>query len=334
MMHGRITNYEAVSIRKVEAGVAAIAALIGAEAELGQLRFALTAPEAVGAGWLLACMIGDIDPIAFDIWLDDRLLRAWFDAAALPDRLDLIPDMLRPLLIEALLDGLGATCTGDHDIYIRAISAEMAPVTSTWMGLAITFAGVSHCGLLSGSDRALIEIAARLSGIKPRSQPMRWMAVPMVIELARVSLPLSEIKAAHPGDLFSWPGASHATKRITLVAADRWRWRIRWPASGYDDKNWEIVDQMTVEQSPPAPGGDEGLDAMPVELRFEIGRASRPLSELETWHEGSIITLPEATIEDGVAVSIVANGTLIGAGELVRIGNEAGIRIRWIGRRD
>lgn len=66
------------------------------------------------------------------------------------------------------------------------------------------------------------------------------------------------------------------------------------------------------------------LDELPVQLVFEVGRTDLPLGELRKLDEGSVLPIAPTT---GNVVNIVANGRLIGTGDLVKIGAGLGIRI-------
>lgn len=71
------------------------------------------------------------------------------------------------------------------------------------------------------------------------------------------------------------------------------------------------------------------LEDLPVQLVFEIGRCELPLSEIRKLGEGSIVpTAPSAAN----AVNILANGRLVGNGELVKIGAGLGVRVLRLSR--
>lgn len=70
--------------------------------------------------------------------------------------------------------------------------------------------------------------------------------------------------------------------------------------------------------------GDAEIDALPVKLIFELGRAEMPLGDLRRLEAGSVVPLARALDE---AVDIVANGRRIGRGSIVRIGDAVGVRV-------
>ena len=65
------------------------------------------------------------------------------------------------------------------------------------------------------------------------------------------------------------------------------------------------------------------MDELPVRLVFEAGRAEVPLGELGQVGPGHVFALPGAA---GL-VHILANGRRIGQGELVQVGEGAGVRV-------
>ncbi|KUM27483.1 translocation protein [Mesorhizobium loti] len=70
---------------------------------------------------------------------------------------------------------------------------------------------------------------------------------------------------------------------------------------------------------------DAELDDVEITLVFECGRWLMPLGELRSAGEGHIFELGRPV--DG-PIDIVANGRRIGRGDIVRIGDELGIRLR------
>lgn len=66
------------------------------------------------------------------------------------------------------------------------------------------------------------------------------------------------------------------------------------------------------------------VNALPIQLSFKIGETSLSIGEIKTLGTGSLITVPggpDATLE------ILANGSKIGIGELVAIGEKRAVRV-------
>ncbi|WP_244919903.1 type III secretion system cytoplasmic ring protein SctQ [Rhizobium grahamii] len=83
--------------------------------------------------------------------------------------------------------------------------------------------------------------------------------------------------------------------------------------------------QMTKEPESRQQLSDSDLDDVEIMLVFECGRWPMPLGELRSAGEGHVFELGRPI--DG-PVDILANGRLIGRGDIVRIGDELGIRLR------
>lgn len=80
------------------------------------------------------------------------------------------------------------------------------------------------------------------------------------------------------------------------------------------------------ESEKAATGGPQtgGVDEVPVQLIFELGRTEARVAELETLRDGYVFDLGKPLSQ---SVDILANGRRIGAGELVRLGDTIGVRV-------
>jgi type III secretion protein Q len=73
--------------------------------------------------------------------------------------------------------------------------------------------------------------------------------------------------------------------------------------------------------------GKVELAALPVRIHVVLSQVELSLKELEGLTDGSIIQLDK---QDLGAVQLVANGRVLGAGELVEIDDRLGVEItRW-----
>lgn len=66
------------------------------------------------------------------------------------------------------------------------------------------------------------------------------------------------------------------------------------------------------------------LAAVPLRVSVEVGSASLSLATLLTLGEGSVVELDRATTD---LLDIFANGTLLARGEIVKVGENYGVRI-------
>jgi len=80
------------------------------------------------------------------------------------------------------------------------------------------------------------------------------------------------------------------------------------------------VDPATAPEA-----ADVALDDIDVQLTFRAGEAALPLSALKTMGPGSII---EMTDPASATVSIMANGRVVGSGELIDVAGRRAVQIR------
>jgi type III secretion protein Q len=98
-----------------------------------------------------------------------------------------------------------------------------------------------------------------------------------------------------------------------------------WRIDGIPQCEWKagqtMIDDTEIPSGATAP--PDGFDVLPIRLVFEAARLELPLGELRRLGPGSLFHIDAAP---GM-VRIVANGQLIGNGELVSIDGRAGVRI-------
>ncbi len=98
------------------------------------------------------------------------------------------------------------------------------------------------------------------------------------------------------------------------------------PATG-NLKGWIFMNDYD-ESYPGEHASDPGaVGQINVRLVFEVGRKDMTVSDLQGIDTGHIFDLGRPV---GQAVDILAGGRQIGAGELVRVGEQIGVRVDWI----
>jgi len=165
---------------------------------------------------------------------------------------------------------------------------------------------------------------ARQAGPAPR--PPAALPVPLRFEVGSRRLTPAELRALVPGDL-------------VLVArlpsqAGRWQARILAGAGrsfiglGHVKGDGIVMEQWQVPASAPRTSGgpaDGLLDGVSVEVGFEIGRRSVRLGELMQLAPGHVFAL--GANPEGDVVDLVVDGRVIGAGQLVLVGEALGVRV-------
>ena len=82
-----------------------------------------------------------------------------------------------------------------------------------------------------------------------------------------------------------------------------------------------------------APGAPAGLDVLAdvqMEVTVELGRVRMTVRELLSLQPGNVVELDRLA---GSPVDVLVNGTTIGRGELVVVGDELGVRMTQIEQR-
>ncbi|MFC3165503.1 type III secretion system cytoplasmic ring protein SctQ [Ciceribacter thiooxidans] len=140
-------------------------------------------------------------------------------------------------------------------------------------------------------------------------------------------LSLAELKTLRPGDVVQVERSGTHDAFVTLgnhlvAALDRRDDGFVF-ASGWKPftTSWEF---SAMTQETPSSEELEPLADLPIELVFEVGRAEFPLNEIAAMSEGTVL---HANPSLASPVNILANGRLIGKGELIRIGEGLGVRV-------
>jgi flagellar motor switch/type III secretory pathway protein FliN len=64
-----------------------------------------------------------------------------------------------------------------------------------------------------------------------------------------------------------------------------------------------------------------------VIIDFDLGRMTVPLAQVQSWQPGMVVPLELPSAEDGVEITVRANGQIIGTGDLVRIDDRIAVRL-------
>ncbi|MHC1551781.1 type III secretion system cytoplasmic ring protein SctQ [Phyllobacterium sp. K27] len=147
-------------------------------------------------------------------------------------------------------------------------------------------------------------------------------------------LTVAELRGLKAGDVILRKESSEADpvailsrRFVASITPDGQKYRMtsRWSLPAKNGENSTMSQSYT---KPSGSAGFEQVDDLPVELVFEIGRCELPLSEIRKLGEGSVLPVAASTTN---AVNILANGRLVGSGELVKIGAGLGVRVVRLG---
>jgi type III secretion protein Q len=190
----------------------------------------------------------------------------------------------------------------------------------------------------------LAQLAANLSWGKHVPAVDDWasrLRADLRMVLPAAAVPCRELIAARYGDVLVLGSRPDCWGRLALIyparsfprggsAAGR-TWSAR-----YDDGRLEIagaaLDESTrmlmsepIAEETSGVARGSSLDSVAVTLDFEVGTLSVPLGELAAIKPGYVFELA-ARLEDARVV-IRANGTLVGRGELVAVGDTLGVQL-------
>ncbi|UXN58295.1 type III secretion system cytoplasmic ring protein SctQ [Phyllobacterium zundukense] len=156
------------------------------------------------------------------------------------------------------------------------------------------------------------------------------LAFPIQLCAGTQVVTVSELQELRSGDVILRRESSEANpfailsrRFFAFIRADRQEHRL---TSGWKPlaKNWEHSTMSESTSNASGAAGFEQIEDLPVDLVFEIGRCELPLSEIRKLGEGSVLPVAASTTS---AVNILANGRLVGNGELVKIGAGLGVRV-------
>ncbi|XIA67447.1 type III secretion system cytoplasmic ring protein SctQ [Bradyrhizobium sp. TZ2] len=159
------------------------------------------------------------------------------------------------------------------------------------------------------------------------------MPVIVATEIGSLRVPVALIRQAQAGDALLPDVIPFAGGEVILTADRLWapaqidggRLVLRRPFR-LEPHPLRCAHMMTRRQAQQLiPPSEADIDSIEITLVFECGRWPIPLRTLRSINEGHVFELGRSL--DG-PVDILANGQLIGCGDIVRVGEELAIRLR------
>ena len=166
---------------------------------------------------------------------------------------------------------------------------------------------------------------ARLAG--PPAAPPADLPLALRFEVGRRRLAPADLRGLRPGDLVL----------LARLPSREGRWQARILAGagrsciglGHVKGDGIVMEQWQVPRAPAAataaPPAHGLLDGVSVDIAFEIGHHRMALGELMQLAPGHVFAL--GANPEGDAVDLVAEGRVIGAGQLVLVGEALGVRV-------
>ncbi|MFB9983127.1 type III secretion system cytoplasmic ring protein SctQ [Mesorhizobium newzealandense] len=242
------------------------------------------------------------------------------------------------LILELALEPLIAQLEDKTQRDAQLLHVREATTLAPYLELEIVFGPVNGKarlflfspldGLVPFAFRALGELLGQLP-LQPREQSPE-LPVMVAGEIGTLRVPAALLRKACVGDALLPDKSPFGRDQITLSVGLLWARAdlegdhliLRGP---FRPRSCPLENaHMTKPESPLGPS-EANLDDVEIELVFECGRWPMPLGELRSAGKGHVFELGRPI--DG-PVDILANGRRIGRGDIVRIGDELGIRLR------
>ncbi|MBU9311422.1 type III secretion system cytoplasmic ring protein SctQ [Burkholderia multivorans] len=282
-----------------------------------------------------------VGPATGTLWLDPLAETEWLGDAADPA----VPAVIRAALLADLGAPLAATLQAATRQRVELLPpAEPAPAWHASPS-ALRFelrradgAWRCHGALLFDAPDALAVFFATAPAAPPDAAALYAnLPVPLAFELGRTALTAAELADVVAGDIIAiehWRAHEQDLLCVAYVRAAP-AWEITGRPAG-NRLTVQRIREMPLEPprtdsasaaAPDTPPADapRSLDGLAVDLRFELPPTSMPLGELVTLQPGAVIELPHGINQS--VIHLVANGMLIGTGQLIAVGQKLGVRV-------
>lgn len=208
-------------------------------------------------------------------------------------------------------------------------------LTTVTLGFTVTTAeGQATSGLLRMSPEVVRRLLQNTGWQQPAVPPGAWKALPvnLCIRMHGVHFAPEELTAAEVGDVLVLGRSSHCWRSLHLLAEDSVDLKRRWNAE-YDGRRLKITaalpyvpTESSMSEPDTAPTSEaNALAGVGVTVDFELGSTALPLGELANLKPGYVFEV--AGNLNQVRVVIRANGTRVGYGELVAVGDVLGVQL-------
>jgi type III secretion protein Q len=264
--------------------------------------------------------------IANDGWCDHLGARAWWDFTA-DSRL-----LAWALAHSGLLEGLGRILR--EPLMPSALTA--GPLAHSDTNVALSFLvttadGRTTTGCVSLSAQMVARLVSHPGWRPAAATAPDWLKLPATVrvELPGVAFPLGELSASQIGDVLILGNKAVCWRKfhVTLVGAHGDRQMRTWSVC-YDGTRLTVTAGLLnsptelIMSDPKATGA---ADNIPVSLDFDLGSIELPLGELAALRPGYVFELAGSL--EKLRVVIRANGTRVGIGELVAVGEVLGVQL-------
>jgi type III secretion protein Q len=239
----------------------------------------------------------------------------------------------------ALLEGLGRILREPlmpESLNEAVLSPADARTNVPLQFSAATTDGRVTKGVVSLSPAMLARLASHPDWTRSPVTAQIWQQLPgtLRMELREIPFRVAELRASEVGDVLILGARANCWRELhlTMVGAHA-EARLREWSACYDGSRLTIIPavmcsatEFIMSEPQPITVTSTGVaDNIPVSLDFDLGSMSLPLGELAALKPGYVFELP-GNLEK-LRVVIRANGTRIGYGELVAVGDVLGVQL-------
>lgn len=312
--------------------------------------FALTdAPEGDGFCIALRASQGPALHVIWKAFPFNTLLGADFTVDDLPA----VPVALRAALIEGMAtliwNAIPDRRLGEFKVGaigpLAQVLEDGARANLAWFAVTVQNLAKESIAFTLGCERAALldVLSADLAAPQKVHKSLKSQLMSEAFfTLAAVSVTISSLKSLAVGCVVVLPelNPEELTLRIAdseysfRANADKWaclgverRGRPQQQSAFGNPAFGNGVDTMAADapekQAPPS----VSLASLPVVIDFDLGQTVVSLADLESWQAGSVVALSPPPRGEGAAVTLRANGQVIGTGDLVKIDDRLAVRI-------
>lgn len=265
----------------------------------------------------------------------ERWLAARFHPLDVPALTPVMRAAFMEALLEQALEALRAMERGPTRIESIGIAPQGASELPQRFGILLDNGIERLSGRLSTSSLGLMLMAGLAAQREPAAGPLaaQDVAITLRATVGVTRLPAATLASLATGDAILLDHCWAAQTGELWLGTGHWGLRVRED----DNANLEITQPFHYTESIMNIDDDSdtsndslaALDDLPVRLCFDLGERTLTLGEVTTLQEGQVLELATPLSQ---AVSIRANGALVGTGELLEIGGRIAVGITSLGR--
>lgn len=283
----------------------------------------------IKAEWAGASFELDLPGSACELWLAAR-----FPPLDVPSLSPAMRAAFTEALLEQALQALRAIERGPA----RIESIDDAPQAASTLPQCFEF--VLHNGAqplrgrLFTTSLGLMLMAGLAAQREPAAGPLaaEALAVTLRAEIGTTRMPATTLKSLATGDAILLDHSWTTPDGELWLGTGHWGLRVREEGSGLAITQPFHYTESIMNTDHDSESNEEGLaalDDLPVRLSFDLGERTLTLGEVTTLQVGQVLELATPLSQ---AVSIRANGGLVGRGELLEIGGRIAVGITSLGR--